>query len=264
MQELINDNNDNAIETIKLIELLIKAISHDPAAMFEITALISDKSFTIIQRIPYIQLKKYIDGVKKVEDDLESACKLSDKLFSNPNTNKDNALRIFKLVTATDTEKKIEYLVCATRSMLLGQVDVTMMFRIFRAIVDSLPEDLEYLSNQIEKGGPFIGNIQIQALERTGLMISAGINAQEDIERQCYHISSLGYTVDRFVLSLNDENRCKWYNDKKTNDIRMFDAPRAADDEEVAEMMAKMFNDNKQDLVESSKIKWGVTPDREE
>lgn len=185
----MNDENiTNTSEIYDIVEMIIGVATHDPLSVAKIAAFLSDKTYTAIQKIPYLQIKRYLDGVKKIEE-LENSCKIADKLFSNPKKKNENAMRIYKMVTSTDTEKKIDYLIDATRSMLLELINVDEMFRIFRAIVDSLPEDLDYLSSMVEKSGPFTGNIQILGLERSGLMISAGIDANADVEEQQYHIT---------------------------------------------------------------------------
>lgn len=192
-----------------------------------------------------------MDGVKRVED-LGNSCKIADKLFSDPKRKNDNAMRIYKMVTSSDTEKKIDYLIDATRSMLLGLIDTDEMFRIFRAIVDSLPEDLDYLSSIVEKSGPFIGDIQILALERSGLMISAGIDANADIEKQQYHITTLGFMVDRYALSLSNEERWKWYTNKANADNRKFMGPVSISNEEIE----ALFNEQEQEIIDSVQPKW--------
>lgn len=244
----INENSISLFDMVESTELLFQAISLDTKAIGKIVALLSDKTFTAVQKIPYMQLKRYIDGMQKVEENLSGGCKICDKLFSDPQKRDENAMRVYRMIIAADTEKKIDYLVDTTRSMLLGLIDVEMMYRIFRAIVESMPEDLDYLTNLVEKDGPFKGNIQIHALVRSGLMISAGIDAGEDIEKQDYEISTLGYAVDRFVLSINDENRWNWYKNKHSHDGRLFNGPQAASDEEVAAMMKELFDDHKSEV----------------
>lgn len=251
---MINMNDGNATnisELYDIVEMIIGVATRDPLSIAKITAFLSDKTYTEIQKIPYLQIKKYLDGVKRVEE-LGNSCKIADKLFSNPKKKNDNALRIYKMVTSADTEKKIDYLIDATRSMLLGLIDTNEMFRIFRAIVDSLPEDLDYLSSIIEKSGPFTGNIQILALERSGLMISAGIDANADVEAQQYHITTLGFMVDRYALSLSNEKRWKWYVNKANADDRKFIGPESISNEDIE----AMFNEQKQEIIDSVQPKW--------
>ncbi len=254
----MNDGNiTKASELYDIVETIIGVATHDPLSVAKIAAFLSDKTYTEIQKIPYLQIKKYLDGVKRVEE-LGNSCKIADKLFSDPKRKNDNAMRIYKMVTSTDTEKKIDYLIDTTRSMLLGLIDTDEMFRIFRAIVDSLPEDLDYLSSIVEKSGPFTGNIQILALERSGLMISAGIDANADVEEQQYHITTLGFMVDRYALSLSNEERWKWYTNKANADDRKFMGPVPISNEDIE----AMFNEQKQEIIDSVQPKWeSVNPD---
>ncbi len=154
----------------------------------------------------------YLNRIKKVEDDYGEACKLSDKLFSDSNKKEDNAMRIIKCVGAIDTKKKLDYICNATESMLLGMIDTDMIFRLFNVIDNSLPEDLEFLSSRIEKSGIIVGGVNVFALVQNGLMISADIDANADIEEQEYCITKLGYILDRYAVSLHDEGRIEWYN----------------------------------------------------
>lgn len=248
----MNDGNiTNASELYDIVETIIGVATHNPLSVAKVAAFLSDKTYTAIQKIPYLQIKKYLDGVKRVEE-LGNSCKIGDKLFSDPKKKNENAMRIYKMVTSTDTEKKIDYLIDATRSMLLGLIDTDEMFRIFRAIVDSLPEDLDYLSSIVEKSGPFIGDIRILALEHSGLMISAGIDANADIEKQQYHITTLGFMVDRYALSLSNEERRKWYTNMANADNRKFIGPVSISNEKIE----AMFNEQKQEIIDSVQPKW--------
>lgn len=238
------------------IEIIFEAIVLDPVAMGKLVAILSDESFTAVQKIPYMQLKRYIDGVRRIEDELGNACKLSDRLFSDTRKRNENAMRVYKMVIASDTEKKIDYLVDATRSMLCGLIDVEMMFRMFRAIAESMPEDLSYLSSLIEKSGPFKGDLRIHALARSGLMISAGIDSDEDIEKQMYDISTLGYLVDHFVLSINNDDRQNWYKKKSSNGNRLFNGPQTVSNEELIARVGQLFDDCKPELMGEVSPNW--------
>ena len=212
-----NSSSESIVEAIDVTELIIRAFSKDPVAIAKIVAIISSESYTFFHKLPYMQLKYYIDGVLKAEEDLGNGVKLSDKLFSNDANGKANAMRVFKMVTSTDTEKKLDYVVNATRAMLLGAIPVEVMFRIFRAVNDNLQEDLEFLSSIIEKPGPFQEDFRVQSLVRTGLMVSAGLDLNAYIEEQKYYVSSLGRIVDRFAISMDDEKRENWYREKWSN-----------------------------------------------
>lgn len=119
-------------------------------------------------------MKRYLAGVKNVEDNYENDVSLSSKLYASPHIRNENAFRVYKMVTESETEKKIDKLVDVTRSFLLGLIDTESLFRIFRAIISTLPENLEYLKEIVETTGEIRGNINIHALERSGLVILSG------------------------------------------------------------------------------------------
>ena len=125
-------------------------------------------------------------------------------------------------MTEAETDKKIEMLVDTTRCFLLDCIDLSTFFRIYKAIVETLPEDLNYLSELTgkrlkENKEIFQGNTAILALNRTGMMIIAGADGNKGVEEQDYTITTLGYMVDRYVLSLNNEEKQRLY--KKSYDL---------------------------------------------
>ncbi len=259
----LNDEKNDVSDlddTLDILDMLIDAFSGNPFALARFGKYAIDKSYTAIQQIPYKQMQMYLEGVKRVEDDLGKACEFSNKLFSNPKTKEDNAMRVYKLVISTDTSRKMKYLINATRSMLLGLIDVEMMFRLFSAIAETLQEDLDYLSTIVQIDKPIKGSIRVHALARVGLMISAGIDAQADVEEQEYYISSLGLILDEFALSLEDENRQAWY---KTHSraARQFESPMALSDEEIKKMLSSTFEEQKQEMLDAITPAWNRLPD---
>lgn len=205
-----NDNSTTSLEIAESIEILIEAISLNPIAIGKLVALLSDKTFTVVQKIPYMQLKRYIDGVKKAEENLADGCKLSDKLFSDPKKRNENAMRVYKMVTTSDTEKKIAYLVDVTRSMLLGLIDVEMLFRVFRVVVESMPEDLEFLSSPYVGIGEYILSDNddarrsaewagaVNTLEETGMLEC--VNRKDKI----YKLTDEGWKQAEIYIEAND------------------------------------------------------------
>ena len=78
--------------------------------------------------------------------------------------------------------------------------------------------------------------MQILALERSGLAIQAGIDANESIESQGYAISGLGRMVDRYAISLESEERQRFYKQKSKKHNMEVDLPTAS-----AEDIQKLF-----------------------
>jgi hypothetical protein len=117
-------------------------------------------------------------------------------------------------IDKVDSEEKINYMISGTRSLLLGLISCEDYFRMTKAIIDTLYEDLLYLKKVATYTGEIKGNIQVLALARSGLMIQAGIDGNTDVEAQDYVVTKFGNLVDQYALSLEDEERQKWY--KKT------------------------------------------------
>lgn len=93
----------------------------------------------------------------------------------------------------------------------MGLIANTDYFRIMKALMETLNEDLEYLADIAIKEDVYRGNMQLLALERSGLVLQAVFDANESVENQSYVISSLGKYVDRFAVSFEDEERQKFY-----------------------------------------------------
>ena len=60
------DESHVASDCIESIEIIVNALRLDPIAIGKLLGLLSDKTYTTIQKIPYIQLKKYIDGENQI------------------------------------------------------------------------------------------------------------------------------------------------------------------------------------------------------
>lgn len=201
---------------IDFVEILIGCIAHNTVSWTKLINILKNHSISVTQKIPIYKLGKYLSGIQKVEDDLGKSCELSNKLFGNEKTRKDNGFRLYKYVTEAETDKKIELLVDATRVFLMDCIDLPTLFRIYKAIVETLPEDLNYLSELTERRlkeniEMFQGNTEILALSRTGMMIVAGEDGNKGVEEQDYTISSLGYMVDRYALSIDNDEKQKLY-----------------------------------------------------
>ena len=215
---------------IDFVEILVGCIAHDPMSWAKFANIIKDHSISITQKIPIYQLGRYLSGIQKVEEDLGKSCELSNKLFGDEKTRRDNGFRVYKYVTDAENDKKIDLLVDTTRAFLLNCIDLSTFFRIYKAIVETLPEDLDYLKeitrerlkNNTEI---FQGNTEILALSRNGMMIIAGIDGNNGVEEQDYTISSFGYIVDRYTLSFNDDEKQKLYEKyfKKNKDTFLVD-----------------------------------------
>lgn len=233
---------------IDFVEILTGCVARKPTAWVKLVNIFKDHSISVTQKIPIYKLGKYISGVQRVEDDLRESCKLSNKLFGDEKTRNDNGFRLYKYVTETETEEKIEFLVETTRGFLLNCIDVPTFFRMYKAIAETLPEDLIYLSRlaeeRLKKGTEFFeGNMAILALARSGLMIIAGDDGNKGVEEQDYTISSLGFMVDRYALSFNNEKKQRLYKTVNLESVKYNTNFSEIPLEEIDDIVNRSFSD---------------------
>lgn len=198
-------------EAFSLTNMVIGCFNQEAASWLELDNLLLDKAIDLVAGIPLRKFKKYLEGEKKVEEELGGSIHLSDKLFGNKKKAEENGMRIYELVTSVDSSRKIDYFVNATRAFLLDAIDKMTFFRVFNAINSTQIEDLEFLKNNALKGETFYGGIQIIALASSGLMILTDEDYNRGAEEQGYNVSTLGHMVDCFALSFDDDDRIKWY-----------------------------------------------------
>lgn len=213
-EEIVNfldeiNYKDNGIE---MIDNAIGTLMLDPIATKSLINQIRKTPALIRETIYWNKFYLFVKGIKQIQDELGESVRLSNKLFDNIEHKQQNGMRLLAYVDKADSEQKINYFVNATRSLLMNVINNVDYFRIMKAISETLNEDLEYLS-EIATSSNFIkGNMQLLALERSGLVLQAGIDANENIESQSYAVSTLGRMVDRYAISLVNESRWRFYN----------------------------------------------------
>lgn len=177
--------------------------------IFRIPAAIKDASL-------YHNIYTFVKAIKK---NPQEAISFSNKLFGNEQTARENAVRLIKYIDKVETNKVLHYLLSASRALGNNLISEQDYFRIVRAIIVSLPEDLEYLKKVAPTIGTIEGNMQIIQLSSNGLMIQAGTNGNKDVEKQDYIVSLLGKYVDYYALSYDDEERSKYWRQHLENDV---------------------------------------------
>lgn len=195
----------------EMLDNMIGMLMLDPIAYKKFAKQIAKMPFLIKDACYWSKFHLFVTGVKSAEKELGKGVKLSNKLFNTSKNKRQNGMRLLGYIDKADSEQKINYYVNATKSLLLGLIDNTGYFRIMKALMETLNEDLEYLADIAIKEDVYRGNMQLLALERSGLVLQAVFDANESVENQSYVISSLGKYVDRFAVSFEDEERQKFY-----------------------------------------------------
>lgn len=226
LQSLVDEMSikDNCTE---LIDNAIGMLMMDPVATKNLVMQIGKMPVLIRDAFYWNKFYMFVTGIRKIEEDLGNSVKLSGKLFDNPKNREQNGMRLLGYVDKADSKQKVNYYINATRSLLIGCIDDTNYFRIMKAISETLNEDLEYLAEIAENTNVIKGNMQLLALERSGLVLQAGIDANESIESQNYAVSNLGRMVDNYAISLEDEERQRYYKDEVAQRKLEVDLPTA-------------------------------------
>ena len=219
---LINALNDESIQEVKneIVDDTANALMGDPVAALHV---IKDVVKTPVAVRDAIYMEKFRRFLKGIYIDPEDPIRLSNKLFGNDKDKWSNAIRVLQIVDNSENERCLQFIINATRALLLGLIEPDMYFRICRAINDTLYEDLIFLRDNVFKAEPFKGTYSVHGLNKSGLMIQSGIDSNADINEQEYCVSNLGRAVDQFAISFEDEKRSKRYK-SETAIFREFDS----------------------------------------
>lgn len=241
-------------ETVSILENIIDTLLGNPIAAGKAAIALAKTPVFIRDQLFWRKISAFLNGVYLDETD---CAKLAAKLTEN-GKNKDNPLRLLACIEQADTQKKIEYLINATRSLLAGYIDLPTYFRICHAVTHTIEEDLKFLREHIWEEKTFPYSVHIQGLITTGLVHIAVIGDNE------YVFVPIAKLVDRFAVSFNDVERypnpiAELVDDTKKSSDQMMDIlsqnkpktvlsleamePVTAKDEDVDEILNKYFPD---------------------
>ena len=209
--QLFFERMDISTISNEMVDNMIGMLMLNPISYKNFVKQISQMPFLIKDAYYWSKFYLFVTGIKNAEIELGKGVKLCNKLFDTPKNKRQNGMRLLGYIDKADSEQKINYYVNATKSLLLGLINNTDYFRIMKALMETLNEDLEYLADIAIKEDVHRGNVQLLALERSGLVLQAIFDANESVENQSYVISSLGKYVDCFAVSFEDEERQKFY-----------------------------------------------------
>jgi hypothetical protein len=143
----------------------------------------------------------------------EERSRLSDQL-TEKGQDTDNAWRLLEYIERAETEKKIRYLVNATRSLLEGLIGQDDYFRICHVITYTIQEDLNFLGNNVSPTQPdenqnpllteikdFLYDNEVQGLFSAALMYHYVFNAGG--ERR-FAFTTLAEMVDQYAVNFGN------------------------------------------------------------
>lgn len=180
----------------KMLFDLASAILGDKVAMARLASEVLKAPIFWTNQIFWVKFKKFINGVYTDED---TRIKMAAKLASN-GLKEDNAIRLIQAIDHSDCMKKIQFLVNASRCLLVDFIDVTDYFRICKVISDTLYEDLLYMRDHINEGNLEYSN-EVQGLFSSGVMYMSIID-----KKPLYSFTPIAGKVNLYAVSYNDVN----------------------------------------------------------
>ena len=193
--------------SVNFLEDSADAILGDPVAVGKLMLALTASPFFLRDRLFWTKVEAFLNGVYLSEDDCAD---LRAKLTENGET-RSNSLRLVECIDRAETQRKIRYLINATRCLLADFIDRSTYFRICRAITHTLEEDLVFLGEHLYETD-LSYSAYVQGLLTAGLMYQSVIDGNGE---QKYSFTPLAEIVDRF--SINYDNVERYPNPLKQN-----------------------------------------------
>ena len=198
IKELISQGDIKEAST-NMLEDTINAMLGDPVSAGKIMIAIAKSPFFIREQLFWTKMKAFLNGVYLSEDDCAKLCA---KLTEN-GEKQDNAIRLVESIDRAETNRKIRYLINATRCLLTDFIDRPTYFRICHAVTYTLEEDLTFLGEHINETD-FLYSTYVQGLLTSGLMYQSVIDANDE---QKYSFTPLAKIVDGYAVSYENVER---------------------------------------------------------
>lgn len=207
---------DVGAELDNLTDPLISLLFPEQAAAASVAHAVLKIPGTIKDYRLYQKIGRFLASIR--DKDLQDSVKFSSQLFSDEKTARENALRLIQYIDKAETLTVVDYMVNASRAVGNRLINGADYYRILWAFTNTYPDDLHYFKTIATSEDVVKGNTQIIALAQSGLMISAGTDANRSVEDQDYAVTSFGMMVDRYALSLNDEERWNYWKNREKQD----------------------------------------------
>ena len=205
VKQVINsDELKQGIDSMK--NALIESLKGNPDGIIQAFECGLKLPFAVRDALFLSRLQNFIRGVYKTGED---SIRLSDKLFNDENKKYSNASRVLEIIAKTDSDEKLDFVIAATRCFLCDCIDNTLYFRITKAIVDSLYEDLVYLSDHVLEQTIRVGNQYTRGLEKNGLMVVEVIDGNIDSDYYSVSFTTLGMQVVEYAIDVENVEKAK-------------------------------------------------------
>lgn len=204
---LVFQRDDVKEGTINFALDSISALTGDIAAIGRIILTLRKAPFLFREQIFWSKMEQFLKGVYQKPDDIGLLKKKLDEMVTN------NSLRLIESIDRAETNRKIQYLINATRCLMNDLISRPMFFRICHAICQVIDEDLQFLK-QCNDIVTIPYSIEVQGLLSSGLLYRSVIDGGQANEGEAngdngeYSLTPLGRAVKEYALSY-DESRAQ-------------------------------------------------------
>lgn len=136
--------------------------------------------------------KFFNSGILSDDDKLKLIGKMSSE-----KEKKEVGRKIIDLIGKVDTDKKLVYIINATKAWINDAIDRPQYFRICHIISASLDEDLQFLSEHIDDTGDIPYSIEINGLQTAGLACHKAMDKEGN---PLYVFTPLSRAVNEYAI----------------------------------------------------------------
>lgn len=178
-------------------------------------------------------MAKFFNSGILTDDDKQ---KLVEKVSSEKNK-EEVGRQIIELVSNVNSNKKLAYIINATKSLANDAVDLPTYFRICHIISNSLDEDLRFLGEHIsESEVPY--SIEVSGLQTAGLVY---FKSADESGIQIYAFNALAHILNECAIKFDGTEPIEKIDLNEPPSVRNLTSNDYASDEAVQNMLDEVF-----------------------
>ena len=129
-----------------IIDSLITILFADKAEVIKLIKKFAKTPCIMKEVFYWNKFYMFLSGIKQIEENIDESRKLKEVLCDDTSKKFQNAVRLLEYIDKADSEKKIDDYIQMTKNLLCGYINQVEYFRIMKAVLETLDEDLQYLT----------------------------------------------------------------------------------------------------------------------
>lgn len=237
-KELVCNGKELVVNNIQSLKEICQSILDDPIDIIRYASVLTSIKNFIKEKAPFLypdwkfwdNVDKFFNGGMLSDKDKQ---KFIEKLADAGKAN-DNGKRLIDIISKIDTDKKLAYILNATKALLNEKVTLSRYFRICHIVINTLEEDLQFLKAHIHEEN-LLYSVEISGLAVSGLAYVSGFREKEVLN---YSFTPLAKAVNECAL-IGEVHLVSSFNLDESPKTKFFST-----DEEFSEMLDDVFGKN--------------------